>query len=353
MRLYELLLSLLGDVTVWVLAAALFALTSFAAFRLRRRAREALTGSEATHPFRRYFLFLFAGLNFLTPFAFGILAAFLVIDDVPGAHRAVRVALLVAGILQFASWVAHFFIEFLDRKAERHAIPISVSALGVVRFIGQGLIWLAALLLTLDNLGVNVTTLITGLGIGGIAVALAAQNILGDVFASLAIIFDRPFEVGDAVAVGSESGTIEHIGVKTTRIRSLSGEQIIINNSDLLQSRIKNFKRMQERRVLFTLNLSYETAVEELRALPPAIRGIIEKQENVRFERAHFREHGESALIFEVVYFVTTPDFGLHMDIRQSINLALHEYCHERRIALVIPSRIVCAEPQIGGSIRP
>ena len=194
-------------------------------------------------------------------------------------------------------------------------------------------------LLALENLGVDITALVTGLGIGGIAVALALQNILGDIFAYLTIIFDEPFATGDYLVVGDKMGTVERIGVRTTRLRSLSGEEIIFPNNDLLSSRINNYKRMQERRILFTIGVLYETPIEKVAKIPSIIREIVEAQENVRFDRSHFKGFGESDLTFETVYHVLSRDYGMYMDLQQAINLEIYKRFAEEGIGFPYPTR--------------
>jgi small-conductance mechanosensitive channel len=191
-------------------------------------------------------------------------------------------------------------------------------------------LWAIALLVMLDNLGFNVTTLMASLGIGGIAVALAVQNVLGDIFSSISIALDKPFVIGDFIVVEGYMGTVEYVGLKTTRIRSLDGEQIIFSNSELLKSRIRNYKRMQERRVQFGFNIDYETSHALVQMIPGMIKGIIEAQAGgIRFDRAHFKGYGEKALQFEVVYFLPTPDFNAYMDVQQAINLAMLQQFRE------------------------
>jgi small-conductance mechanosensitive channel len=195
--------------------------------------------------------------------------------------------------------------------------------------------------LVLDNLGVNITGLVAGLGIGGIAVALALQNILGDLFASLSIVLDKPFVIGDFVVVDSLSGTIEHIGLKTTRIRSLRGEQLIFSNNDLLKSRIRNYKRMSERRIDFSFGVVYQTPLEKLKAIKKIVSDIIEKGEKTRFDRVHFKEYGDSSLNFEVVYFVTDPDYNIYMDVQEAINLEIFRCFAEEGIEFAYPTRTI------------
>jgi len=194
-------------------------------------------------------------------------------------------------------------------------------------------------LLILDNFGVNITGLVAGLGIGGIAVALAVQNILGDLLASLSIVLDKPFVIGDFIVVDSLSGTIEHIGLKTTRIRSLNGEQLIFSNNDLLKSRIRNFKRMSERRVVFHLGVVYQTSLEQLKIIKKIVAEIIEKRQKVRFDRVHFKEYSSSSLIYEVVYYVSSPDFNVYMDIQETINLEILQRFQEEKIEFAYPTQ--------------
>jgi small-conductance mechanosensitive channel len=208
-------------------------------------------------------------------------------------------------------------------------------------FVGKLVLWSVALLLVLENLNFDVSALVASLGVGGIAVALAAQNILGDLFASLSILFDKPFVVGDFIFVGDMMGTVEKVGLKTTRVRSLFGEQLVFSNNDLLSSRIKNYKRMEERRVVFTLGVTYQTNAEQLELIPGIIKETIENQEKVRFDRSHFKGYGDFALLFETVYWVTDPDYNLYMDIQQRINLELFRHFEEQGIEFAYPTQTI------------
>jgi small-conductance mechanosensitive channel len=200
-----------------------------------------------------------------------------------------------------------------------------VTTVTTLGFLGRLALWTVIALLVLQNLGINVTALVTGLGIGGIAIALAAQNVLGDLLASLSIMLDKPFVLGDFIIVGEQMGTVEKIGIKTTHLRSLSGEQLIISNADLLKSRIRNCKRMQERRIVFTIGVTYQTPTEKVASISKLLREAVERETNIRFDRAHFKGFAASSLEFETVYFVLSPDYNLYMDIQQSINLWLYE----------------------------
>ncbi len=231
-------------------------------------------------------------------------------------------------------WLTHKFAQGEDVDAGARAMTLSLLS-----FLGRVALWALVVLLILDNMGLNVTALVASLGIGGIAVALAAQNILGDLFASLSIAIDKPFVIGDFIIVDDHMGSIEHVGLKTTRVRSLGGEQIIFSNNDLLKSRIRNYKRMQERRAVFAIGVTYDTAVEQLESIPGLIQAAIKSHEGTRFDRAHFKGFGPSSLDFEAVYYMLQPDFNRYMDVQQAINLQLIRAFGERGIRFVFPTQ--------------
>lgn len=203
------------------------------------------------------------------------------------------------------------------------------------------LIWALAVVFILDNLGVRVSAVVAGLGIGGVAVALAAQAVLGDLFSYFVIFFDKPFVIGDFIVVGDKMGTVEYVGIKTTRIRSLSGEQLVFSNTDLTNSRVHNFKKMEKRRVVFKLGVVYQTPMEKLKAIPSIVKDIIVAQEDTTFDRGHFAAYGDFSLNFEFVYFVTGADYNKYMDIQQAINLAIFEVFEREGIAFAYPSQTV------------
>mgnify|MGYP000229640719 CR=1 FL=1 len=248
---------------------------------------------------------------------------------------------IAACLLQVARWGdvgvrAWLHYYRMRRSGQDAASTTSTAALG---FVVRTVIWLVVILMILDNFGVNITTLVASLGIGGIAVALALQNILGDLFSSLSIVLDKPFEVGDFITVDDISGTVEFVGLKTTRIRGLGGEQVIFSNSDLLKSRIRNLKRMQTRRIVFSIGVTYDTSKRQLAAIPDILRAIVQAQPEVDFDRAHFKSFGPSSLDFETVYIVKTPSYGTYMDIQQAINLALFERFASEGIAFAYPTQ--------------
>ncbi len=253
------------------------------------------------------------------------------------ADSVLIIALLVQVGVWFNTGLNYALGVYRERKMKQD--PASVTALNAIGIFARGLIWLAVILLTLDNLGYNVTALIAGLGVGGVAVALAVQNILGDLFASLSILIDKPFVVGDFVIVDDYMGSVEHVGLKTTRIRSLSGEQLVFSNSDLLKSRLRNYGRMYERRVAFQIGVTYDTTREQLQRIPQIMREAIESQAKTRFDRSHFFKYGDYALIFETVYYVLGPDYNLYMDIQQAINLSINEAFEQQGIDFAFPTQ--------------
>lgn len=250
-------------------------------------------------------------------------------------------------LMQVAVWANQLVSIFLHRY---HKIKIQQdnasarASISAISFITKLLVWMLIIVLMLDNLGFNIKTLVAGLGVSGIAIALATQNILSDLFASFLIVLDKPFVIGDYIIVDSYMGTVEYIGLKTTRIRSLSGEQLIFANSDLLKSRIKNYKRMTERRVSFSFGVVYQTPAELVEKIPGMVREIIESQQLTRFDRSHFKEFGASSLDYETVYYVLDPDFGKYRDIQQQVNLELFRRFAAEGIEFAYPTQTVYVE---------
>ncbi|MFP4661271.1 MAG: mechanosensitive ion channel family protein [Halanaerobiales bacterium] len=200
-------------------------------------------------------------------------------------------------------------------------------------------IWIIAGLIILDNIGIEISGLIAGLGIGGIAIAFAAQAILEDIFSYFIIFFDRPFEIGDFISIGEYLGAVEHIGLKTTRIRSLGGEQLIFSNKDLINSRVKNYKRMKTRRILFNFGVVYQTSLDKLKKIQGIVRDIINEQNLIDFDRCHFKSYGDYALVFEVVYYVNDRDYNIYMDINHQILLRIKEEFQKEGISFAYPTQ--------------
>ena len=263
---------------------------------------------------------------------------------------ALRMLATLALLVQLGLWVLSLVNAWIERSevSARASNAAMATGMAVMRFGAKVVVWSLVLLLVLDNLGIEVTALIAGLGIGGIAVALAVQTTLGDVLASLTILMDKPFAVGDFIVVENFMGTVENVGIKTTRVRSLEGEQIIFPNNDLLQTRIRNYQRQRERRVHFIINVLFQTPPEQLEQLPDILREIVTRQPHTRFERAHFKSIGESAFTFEVVYWMLKADYNLYMDTQQAINLAILRDFEAADVNLAYPTQkvIVSARPK-------
>ena len=275
-----------------------------------------------------------------------LVALYPVVEDLVLPHRISRAGEILATIaffLQFALSTSRFMDVLIQRTRNRalEQDPETATGLAAMSFIARLVLWTFLFLALLENLGFNVRTLLAGLGVGGIAVGLAMQNILGDLFSSLSIVLDKPFQIGHFVSIDGLSGTVENIGLKTTRIRSLSGELLIFSNTDLTKARLRNFRFLEERRIVLNLGLTYDTSAEKMEQVPAMVRSIIGAQPHIRFERAHFKEFADSSLNVEVVYWVTTPDYLTHMDIQQAINLAILRRFNEEGIGFAFPTRTV------------
>ncbi len=255
-----------------------------------------------------------------------------------------RVLGIAAGLtllLQLGLWMTASARGLIERyRVQRMEQDRSAATMFVaVSFLVQVIIWAAVLLVALSNLGVNITAFVASLGVGGVAIALATQNILGDLFSSLAIVLDKPFVIGDFIIVGDLAGTVEKVGLKTTRVKALTGEQLIYSNADLLSSRIRNFGRMVERRIVFKVGVTYQTPRALLQQIPVMLRTAVEAQAGVRFDRAHFMAFGDFSLDFEIVYFVLSAEYNKYMDIQQQINLSIHEQFEEAAIEFAYPTQ--------------
>ncbi|AUX93219.1 mechanosensitive ion channel family protein [Mixta gaviniae] len=274
-------------------------------------------------------------------FIFSLLIAIKFIDLPATWRSAVDHGWFIALIFQFALWLdcgVRLWLRNMLRDPTHVRNPVTMVILGIMLRV---FIWAIILLAILSNMGVNITALVASLGVGGIAVALAIQTVLSDVFASLAIGIDKPFEIGDFIVFGDVAGSIEHIGLKTTRIRSLSGEQIVCSNAILLQQTIHNYKRMQERRIQFRFGISYNTPAEKARQIGGIVKEIIQGVAQTRFDRAHFLSFDVSQLTYEVIYYVTDADYNKYMDIQQEINLQLMERLAALDVHFAFPIRHV------------
>lgn len=251
-----------------------------------------------------------------------------------------HVALLVSIVFFVVRGVSAFIKYTFNRALTRHGNSElrEKQGKGILLMI-QIAVWLVGILFVVNNLGYNITTLIAGLGIGGIAIALAAQTILGDLFSYIVIFFDKPFELGDFIIVNDDKGTVEYIGIKTTRIRTLNGEQLVCSNTDLTNSRVHNYKRMEERRIDFKFGVVYDTPAEKLKRIPGQVKDIIEDMDGTRFDRAHFQSFGDFSLDFEVVYYVLSSDYNNYMDIQQEINFRLFECFEDEQVEFAFPTQ--------------
>ena len=287
--------------------------------------------------------------------AIGVLVGSKLLRIPPGTAGIIDAVVVVLALVQAGVWgnqgIAYGLGRYMKRRIADDAA--AVTTLAAVTLLTKIILWSVVLLLALDNVGVDVTALVAGLGVGGIAVALAAQSVLADLFASMAIVFDKPFVLGDFIIVGDMMGTVENIGLKTTRVRSLSGEQLVFSNTSLLSSQIRNFKRMQERRVVFSLGVTYQTTAEQLERIPKMIREVVEAQEKTRFDRSHFKAYGAYSLDFETVYYMLEPDYNVYMDAQQAINLELFKRFQAAEIEFAYPTQTVLVTNEENGDPAP
>ena len=265
------------------------------------------------------------------------------IDNIIHVAYLVAVTFFVLKIISSA--FRKFVFSFIQREDDSDNKEKQAGGLIVIVNV---IIWILGIIFLMDNLGYNVKTLLAGLGVGGIAIALAAQAVLGDLFSYFVIFFDRPFEIGDFVVVGDKNGTIEYIGIKTTRIRSLSGEQLVCSNTDLTNSRLHNFKRMERRRILFTVGVTYQTTHQQLSEIPGLIKGIIESRPKLLFDRGHFSGLSDYKLVFEFVYYVLDPDYAVYMDNQQAVYLEIFSEFEKRSIEFAYPTQTLFMERSDG-----
>jgi small-conductance mechanosensitive channel len=265
----------------------------------------------------------------------------------PRIARILHVAILfisVFFIIRTITDVIGYFFRVYAEKGNSAQAQVK-QARGILVIINI-IIWIIGIVFLIDNLGYDITTIVAGLGIGGIAIALAAQTILGDLFSYFVIFFDKPFETGDFIIIGDKMGTVEYIGIKTTRLRALGGEQLIVSNTDLTNSRVQNYKRMEKRRVTTSLGVIYETTAEKLKKVPGIIQKIIESQPDTQFDRAHFTGFGDFSLNFEVVYYILSADYNLYMDRQQSIALGIFEAFQKEDIGFAYPTQKLLLHPE-------
>ena len=332
------LTALLGDVTLrTLLTAGISFVVGLIGIYVARRitvARLTRRGSPFAAPAKR---FLFPALN--VALLFGVLRL-LPLPPAPSQVITVLFSVLLGylGIRLALATSDHVVRGVVERRSLGEEQQKRYKA---IQAIVSPVVWVIGALILLENLGIEISTIVAGLGIGGIALALAAQAVLGDLFSYFVVVVDRPFDVGDFVIFDDIMGTVERLGIKNSRIRALSGEQIIVPNGELTGARLHNYKQMQERRVVFTLGLVYHTQADALETIPGLLQDIIEEQEEVRFDRAHFKGYGDFSLIFEVVYYVLSSDYSRYMDIQQRINFTIFRRFEERDLEFAFPTQTV------------
>ncbi|WP_051038099.1 mechanosensitive ion channel family protein [Thalassoporum mexicanum] len=233
---------------------------------------------------------------------------------------------LIASVLEF------YWLTKRDEITRTKSLSLLLPAIRII-------IWAIGMVFLLDNLGFQISAVLTSLGIGGVAIGLASQGLFEDVFSYFAILLDSPFEISDFLVIGDFAGTVEHIGVKTTRIRSLEGEQVIFSNKALTNSRIQNYKRMYRRRIAFQIGITYDTPLEKLRQIPNLIKDTIVNTQSATFDRAHFFAYGDFSLIYEIVYYVNSNDYNIYMDVQQQINFTIKQEFEQRAIEFAFPTQ--------------
>ncbi len=327
-------------VGAFIAALIVKVILSFISHRLRK-----LTGHVRSN-WDSISLDIVDGLRTWVLFTWGVFLFSRSVEQNETLQKLILIVVVLASTYQAALWGLHLIKNWKHTvlEARSGSDPSSSSAIGLLYTTVQAIFLVVMVLIALSNLGVNISALIAGLGVGGIAVALAAQNVLGDLLASLSIVLDKPFVVGDFIITGKELGTVQHIGVKTTRLRSLSGEELVVSNKDLLESRIQNFKRMQERRVVQNFRILYSTPQEKLAQVPGWVKAAIEKQPGLRFDRCHLAKYGESSLEFEFVFYVLDPDYTRYMDLQQIVLLDIFKTFADEQIQFAHPSRSIYVE---------
>jgi len=280
--------------------------------------------------------------KFILPFLW-FTVSYAIIDQLnftPHAEHVLKVVIAVITAYYFVRFINHVIhlsvLLYMQRKNEA---PERITHLSGILIVVKALVWIAGILMLIENLGYNITTIITGLGIGGIAIALAAQNILTDLFSYFVIFFDKPFEVGDVISVNNTTGTVEHVGIKTSHIRVVTGEQLIMPNTELVKSTIKNIKRLQRRGIIFKINVRFDTSATNLKTLPKLIESIINKQEHAKLDRCHLIAFGDFSLSYEILYFIDSADYKMYLDIQQNIYLDILNAFEEKGIDFAFPGQ--------------
>lgn len=341
-----------NSVRDWLIALGIAALTALVAWAIRALVQRRLEHSAVAQKSRALRIFARA-VHKTKWFFYLMLAVFLgakFLELPKNVNDWIRTITVVAVLVQVGVWVSSAIRHSVEHIQEQHehvgtgAAPMALA----IGFLGRLVVWMLVFLPVLNNLGIQITTLIAGLGIGGVAAALAVQNVFGDLIASLTIYFDRPFDVGDFIIVGSEPGTVKRVGVRSTRVQSLWGQEIVFANSELIKNPINNYKRMKERRIQFEFGVVYETPMAQVEKIPQMVREIVDADNRMRFDRAHFLSYGDYALVFQVVYYVLSPEYNVYMDVQQHINLELGRRFEKLGIEFAYPTYTLKGDMLVG-----
>ena len=280
------------------------------------------------------------GMSSIFLFSIALFVAFGNMDLLPPiASMAVRAFFLVMAVYESVKIGERIVLFFVEKRLKRTKEAKAASA--AVAMIVRGVLWLVGTLLILSNLGVNIGSLLAGLGIGGLAISLALQSVFDDIFSFFSIVIDKPFEEGDFIIIGDEMGTVKNIGIKTTRIATLQGEELVMPNKELTTARLHNFRKLKERRIVFNVTVAYGTTPAQLKKIPGMVKDVVRKVKNVRFDRTHFTTMGDFSLDFEVVYFVKSAEYPDYLNAQQEINLGILRAFQKEKIEIPFPTRTV------------
>ncbi len=329
LRMYAIVLGEM--IAVWIILSLLKKIITTSLKKITSRTKSKADDSILTAAEKYIIPYLYFAINYA------------IIEQLIFSQRIEHVLKVAAAVI-----TAYYFIRFINytiqlsvllRMQKKQEPPERTKQLSRIVFIIKVFVWIIGILLLTENLGYKLTTIITGLGVGGIAVALAAQNIIGDLFSYIVIFFDKPFEEGDMISVNNVTGTVERIGLKTSHIRSISGEQLIIPNTDLVKSTIKNIKRLQRRGVNFKLNVRYDTPESKLKSLADLIKSIVNKQQHTLLDRCHLVAFGDFSLSYDILYFIDNPDYRLYLDIQQNIYFEIMNAFAQQGIDFAFPGQ--------------
>ena len=325
--------SLIVFLTLWIFRSIIFMRVQSIAGHTRTSLDDAIVQSLAT-------------MNSFLFFCISIYAATQILSVPDTLQKWINYAVLIVAIIYAARALQKILEYALNKIIEKNGQSelLDDTAQPFIATTASIIVWIIAFLLILQNVGFNITTLLGGLGIAGIAIGFALQNVLSDMFAYVSIFLDKPFKIGDFIIVGTDMGTVQHIGIKSTRIKTLEGQELIMSNKELVESRINNYKRMERRRVVFSFGIAYETPIEKVKKIPGTVEEIISTMNDTTFDRAHFHQFGDFSLTFEVVYYLEISDYALYMDRQQEINLALMTYFEKNKIRFAYPTQRVYAK---------